>query len=70
MKQLEISRKVSAGLRWTAMLRILGQIINWGMSIIVIRYIRPEEYGLKSMAEITIGLLMMFSSGGNPPATP
>ena len=64
MKQLEISRKVSAGLRWTAMLRILGQIINWGMSIIVIRYIRPEEYGLKSMAEITIGLLMMFSSGG------
>ncbi len=64
MKESEISRKVLSGLKWTAMLRILGQIINWGMSIIVIRYIRPEEYGLKSMAEITIGLLMMFSSGG------
>jgi len=46
------------------MLRVIGQVINWGMSIIVIRYIQPEEYGLKSMAEITVGLLMMFSSGG------
>ncbi len=64
MNRSELSGKVLSGLKWTATLRIIGQLISWSMSVIIIRYIKPEEYGLKSMAEITMGLLMIFSSGG------
>lgn len=64
MNESEITRKVLSGLRWTATLRVLGQVINWGMTIIVIRYIRPEDYGLKSMADVAIGLVAIFSTSG------
>lgn len=64
MNETEITRKVLYGLKWTAFIRILGQVISWLMGIIVIRYIKPEEYGLKSMADIFMAAVMIFSSGG------
>jgi O-antigen/teichoic acid export membrane protein len=64
MNPLDVAPKVLSGLKWAAMIRITGQLINWGMSIIVIRYIKPEEYGLKSMADIFMGLFIILSSGG------
>lgn len=64
----ETSRQVLAGLKWTALVRVLAQMISWVMSIIVIHYIKPEEYGLKSLAEITLALLAMLSTGGMEPA--
>ena len=64
MNEMEITGKVLSGLKWTAFIRIVGQIISWGMGVIVIRYIKPEEYGLKSMADIIMAIVMIFSSGG------
>jgi len=58
------SRQVLAGLKWTTLVRVLAQMISWVMSIIVIHYIKPEDFGLKSMAEITLALLNVLSSGG------
>jgi O-antigen/teichoic acid export membrane protein len=60
----ETSRRVLAGLKWTALVRVFAQMISWVMSIVVIHYIKPEDYGLKSMAEISLALLNMLSSGG------
>ena len=68
MKNVELaqttSRQVLAALKWTALMRFMAQMISWGMSIIVIRYVKPEEYGLKAMAEITLSLLSVLGSGG------
>jgi teichuronic acid exporter len=64
MDESEITRRTISGLKWTASIRICAQMISWVMSIFVIRYIQPAEYGLKSMAEISMGLLMIVSSGG------
>lgn len=58
------SRQVLSALKWAALMRVTAQLISWGMSIIVIRYVKPEEYGLKAMAEITLTLLTILSSGG------
>lgn len=64
MNEAEIAHKVLSGLKWKAFIRVLGQVISWAISIVVIRYIKPEEYGLKSMADIFMAVVMIFSSGG------
>lgn len=64
MNESEVTRRVMSGLRWTVAMRMLGQVINWVMTIVVIRYVRPEDYGLKSMADVAIGLIAVFSTSG------
>ncbi|MGE0861426.1 MAG: lipopolysaccharide biosynthesis protein [Gammaproteobacteria bacterium] len=64
MNESEVSRRALSGLRWTATLRVLGQLINWTITLVVVRYIHPAEYGLKSMADVAIGLVMVFSTSG------
>jgi len=58
------TKRVRSGLKWTALVRLLAQLINWGISIVVIRYVSPIDFGLKSMAELTVALLAMLTSGG------
>lgn len=57
------SRVVHA-LRWYAGIRYLGQLFTWGITIVVIRLLAPEDYGLIAMASILIGLAIMVGEVG------
>ncbi|MFC1884323.1 lipopolysaccharide biosynthesis protein [Thermodesulfobacteriota bacterium] len=56
-----LRQKVISGLRWTAGLRFASQLITWAMTIIVIRLLDPEDYGLMAMAVLFLGFLTIFS---------
>jgi len=60
----DISRKATQGLQWIFLLRLVAQLATLGMGVLVIRYVKPEEYGLKAMAEISLALLFFLGSGG------
>ena len=53
-----------SGLRWSATAKFLGQLITWGITIVVIRHLDPEDYGLMAMAHVCIGFLAMISEIG------
>jgi O-antigen/teichoic acid export membrane protein len=61
---MSFSARIIAGLGWTAGGRFLGQLVAWGVSIVVIRILNPEDYGLLAMAGVLTGFVALFSELG------
>ena len=51
-------------LKWSAAAKLIGQILSWGMTILIIRMLTPEDYGLMAIALLFINFLIMFSEMG------
>jgi teichuronic acid exporter len=49
-----LRQKVLSGLAWSAGLKILGQLLTWSITIVVIRTLTPQDYGLMGMAGVAI----------------
>lgn len=56
-----LTQKILAGARGATALRLIGQVISWGSTIIVVRHIAPQDYGLYAMLEAPLELLLMLS---------
>ncbi|WP_333797329.1 lipopolysaccharide biosynthesis protein [Rheinheimera sp.] len=50
--------------KWTLYLRGMSQITTWLISLIVIRYLSPVDYGIVALTEIIFMLMMLFCSAG------
>jgi teichuronic acid exporter len=61
---MDLKTRVLSGLRWSAGLRLLGQLATWGVTIIVIRLLNPADYGLMGMAEVFISFLAIINTHG------
>ena len=61
---MDIRTQVLTGLRWTAGTRLLAQAFTWLVTIVVIRILTPEDYGLLAIATLFTGFLSMLSEAG------
>lgn len=57
-------QKVLLGLRWSAGLKFTGQLITWSITVLVMRLLSPQDYGLMGMAGVTITYLSMINELG------
>lgn len=60
----EVIDKVLSGARWASILRLTGQTISWLSTIVVVRFISPEDYGLNAMLEAPLEVLALLSTLG------
>lgn len=60
----ELVNKILTGARWATVLRLGAQIFSWVSTIIVVRFISPEDYGLNSMLTSPLVLMMLVSTLG------
>lgn len=60
----ELVNKILTGARWATALRLGAQILSWVSTIIVVRFISPEDYGLNSMLTSPLILMMLLSTLG------
>jgi teichuronic acid exporter len=56
--------RVLSAVRWSAGAKLASQSLSWVITIVVIRLLRPEDYGLMAMATIFVGLLTLFNELG------
>lgn len=61
---MELKQKVVSGLGWSASTRFLGQLITWGITIVVIRLLSPADYGLMAMAGVFVDFLAALNELG------
>ena len=59
-----LRRKVVHGLFWTGGTRLLAQCATWLITIVVIRLLAPEDYGLLALAGVFVNLLLFISDAG------
>jgi O-antigen/teichoic acid export membrane protein len=61
---MTIGKKVISSLSWLAVTRFAAQSITWIITIIVIRLLTPEDYGVMAMAMIEIGFFSLLNEMG------
>lgn len=60
----ELVDKILTGARWATVLRLGAQVFSWLSTIIVVRFLSPEDYGLNSMLSSPLILMMLLSTLG------
>ena len=60
----ELVSKILTGARWATVLRMGAQIFTWLSTLIVIRFLSPEDYGLNSMLASPLILMLLLSTLG------
>lgn len=65
---MTIREQTIAGLKWTAGGKLAAQAITWGITLIVMRLLHPEDYGLLAMASVFVAFTLMLSEAGLTPA--
>jgi O-antigen/teichoic acid export membrane protein len=61
---MNIGASVMTSLRWLFGARLLGQIISWTISIVIIRLLEPQDYGLMALVMLVVGFLTLFNELG------
>lgn len=59
-----LKRHVASSIAWASATRILGQILNWAMTVVVIRFLSPADYGLMALVTALTGFLQAMTSTG------
>ncbi|UCD63477.1 MAG: lipopolysaccharide biosynthesis protein [Candidatus Zixiibacteriota bacterium] len=60
----ELKGKVLSGLKWSVGGKAATQLITWASTIIVMRLLNPDDYGLMAMATVFIALCMLINEMG------
>lgn len=61
---MSLRNDVLYSIKWLAGARFAGQLVAWTVTLIVIRMLKPSDYGLMAMAEILIGFAALFREMG------
>jgi len=59
-----VTHRITASLLWLGSANLLGQAISWLSTMVVIRLLSPEDYGLMAMAGLTIGCPLLIGDLG------
>lgn len=58
------SGSVAHAVAWTGVAKWLTQLVTWASTILVVRLLTPEDFGLVGMAQIFVSLVMIFTEFG------
>jgi len=61
---MSFREKVLSALKWTLIGRVSTQFASWAITILVMRLLAPEDYGLVAMATVFSGLLALVAEVG------
>lgn len=59
-----IKQQVMSALRWSAIAKMGGQLVNWSITLFVMRLLAPADYGLVAMLSLIFVFLAMLGDMG------
>jgi len=54
---MTVEKHVLAALKWTSLAKLVGQVIRWGVTLVVLRLLLPADYGLMAIVFMIIEVL-------------
>lgn len=61
---MDVRSRVLSAIRWNAAAKIASQLLNWAITIFVIRLLAPEDYGLMAMTMVFVTLVSGLADVG------
>lgn len=65
---MNLKYRVMSGIRWRGGSNLLSQLFTWGFTVLIMRILSPEDYGLLAMAGVSITFFGLISELGLGPA--
>ena len=62
------SKKFISSVRWLGGVKFAGQAVSWIITLLVLRFLQPADYGLMASATVIIGFIALLSEVGFGPA--
>jgi teichuronic acid exporter len=59
-----LKQSVVRAVGWTTAMRSLAQLASWAMTLMTIRFLRPQDYGLIAITMVITNFIGSLSSGG------
>jgi teichuronic acid exporter len=54
---VSIERQAVSGLKWGALAKLAGQGVSWAVTLVVIRLLSPDDYGLMAISTVVIAVM-------------
>ena len=61
---MSLRQTIVTAVGWSVAIRLFVQIITWAMTLVVIRILSPDDYGLMAVAQIFVNFMLGFGSLG------
>lgn len=61
---MSLTKQVFAGVKWVTITRLSTQLLNWAITLIVVRLLAPEDYGLLAIASGILAVLSIVNEMG------
>ena len=61
---MTIESQAAAGLKWSSIAKLVGQAASWGVTLVVVRLLTPDDYGLMALCMVVVGALAGFAEFG------
>jgi len=61
---MTLERQALTALKWTSLAKLVGQVISWGVTLIVLRLLIPADYGLMAIVSMIITVLASVAELG------
>lgn len=64
LTSLNSSHSAASGIKWTGIGRSLAQLVTWAMTLVVIRILSPDDYGLVAVCAVVVGVIASIAELG------
>src|SRR3954467_1610954 len=61
---MSLKQRIVAAVGWSAGIKIAFQLVTWAMTLMVIRILSPDDYGLMAVSQVFANFLLGFSALG------
>ena len=61
---MSVGQRVVAAVGWSTAIKVGFQIVTWVMTLLVIRILAPDDYGLMAISQVFINILLGFANFG------
>jgi O-antigen/teichoic acid export membrane protein len=61
---MSFQARIRSGLFWSGGSRLVAQVLNWAITVVVIRLLSPSDYGLMAMATVFVSFLTLLAGAG------
>jgi teichuronic acid exporter len=60
---MDLKQKIISALGWSVCLKLAIQLVAWTMTLVVVRTLSPEDYGLMAESQVFVNLLLFAHMG-------
>src|SRR5258708_31108119 len=61
---MNLQKMIVSAIGWSLGIKLTFQMVNWGLTLVVIRMLSPDDYGLMAESQVFVNFLLGFASLG------